>query len=589
MADLLAIISPGRREPPVAADVESLLGDYRRLRGEPTRREDIVVGRCAATVVSHLRTPAVGVERDEERWAAWAGPRAPGSALAPLEEIDGQFSLVRGTDDSEVVVATDRLGLKPLFVAEAGGRFLVSTSALVLARHLRLSPSREGIAFFLRTGNQFGRLTPWDGLRRLLPGEALRIGDGGASSETYWRPTVDPALRELDFEACAAACVERDVGAVGARFGGDPCWLDLTGGFDSRLLALLGARAGVPFQTNTVGPTESEDVTIANRIAAAAGWRWTRIGLPPDWDERFLGTIDSAVAWGDCHLDATVIAEVNAAHREKRPDGEMLLNGGGGEHLRDYPWGHELWRANRSRRVDFDRLIAWRVLGPLDLGAFRQDPTPMVAAAARRELELRVAPFAGSPNTFQDDLLYALKATGHFGAFQAAAGAEMLVELPFYDSTLFATAISAAPRHRSFHRLMRSMIGRLDPAIAALPTETGGPAEPLRADNLLAFSPYVTRRAARFAGRLRGRLWSGGAGGGPPAPAILARGRLLEGLRAEGRLDPAGMRSAALYDATRLEELLARASAAPETVDWSALGRIVTVELALEAVDAGIE
>jgi hypothetical protein len=541
------------------------------------------------TVLGHLDRPVAGIERDGGRWAAWAGPRAPGSALVSPVEIAGQFALVRGGDDDEVVVATDRLGLKPLYVAEARGRVFVSTSALVLARHLALRSSREGVEFFLRTGNQFGRLTPWEGLRRMLPGEALRVGAGGVTSEIYWRPTIDPGLRELDFEDCAAACVERDVAAVAERFGGEPCWLDLTGGFDSRLLALLGSRGGVRFQTNTVGSPDSEDVIIAAQIADAAGWRWTRIGLPSDWDERFLATIDSAVAWSDCHLDATVIAEVNAAHRAKRPDGEVLLNGGGGEHLRDYPWGHELWRANRSRQVDFDRLIAWRVLGPLDLGVFREDPTAAVVAAARRELEARVAAFAVTPNTFQDDLLYAFKATGHFGAFQAAAGAEMLVELPFYDPAVFATAISAAPRHRSFHRLMRAMIGRLDPAIAALQTETGGPAEPLRADNLIAFSPYLTRRAARFAGRLRGRLWSGGAGGGPPAPAIAARGSLVAGLRAEGRLDPAGMRSAALYDAVRLEDLLARAAAAPETVDWGALGRILTVELALQAVDAGID
>jgi asparagine synthetase B (glutamine-hydrolysing) len=589
MADLLAIISSGRHEPPGATDIEGLLGDYRRLRGEPTQRQDIAVGRCVATVVGHLTTPVAGVEREGGRWAAWAGPRAPGPALASPSEIGGQFALVRDAGDGEVVVATDRLGLKPLFVAEAGGHLFVSTSALVLARHLRLRPSEEGVRFFLRTGNQFGRLTPWQGLRRLLPAEALRIGDGGTTSETYWQPTIDPTLRELDFEACAAACAERDVAAVGERFGGRACWLDLTGGFDSRLLALLGADADVPFQTNTVGPPDSEDVAIAAEIAAATGWRWTRIGLPSDWKERLPEAIDSAVAWSDCHLDATIIAEVNAAHGAKRPAGEVLLNGGGGEHLRDYPWGHELWRANRSRRVDFDRLIAWRVLGPLDLGVFREDPTAAVVDAARQELESRVAQFADTPNTFQDDLLYAFKATGHFGAFQAAAGAEMRVELPFYDPAVFATAISAAPRHRSFHRLMREMIHRLDPAVAALRTETGGPAEPLRRDNLVAFSPYVTRRAARFAGRLRGRLWGGGAGGGPPTPAIAARGALVSGLREQGRLDPTRMRSAALYDARRLEELLTRAAAAPETVDWGALGRIVTVELALQAVDAGIE
>jgi hypothetical protein len=405
--------------------------------------------------------------------------------------------------------------------------------------------------------------------------------------ETYWQPTVDPEVRRLDFDGAAAACVERGLGATAGLL--EPgCWLDLTGGFDSRLLALFADRSPDPFETNTVGPSDSEDVRIAARVAAAAGWPWVRFGLPEDWTERLAATVDSAVAWGDCHLDALALAEVAQGHREKPPTSELLLNGGGGEHLRAYPWGHELWRANRSTEVSFERLISWRVFSPLDLSLFRRDPSPTVAADLRAELEARVAPFAGTPNTFQGDLLYAFKSTGHFGAFQAAAGADVRVELPFYDRALFDTAISVDPRHRGRHRLMRSMIGRLDPAIAALPTETGGPAEPVRLANLPSFAPYFWRRGARFGARLSGKLYGSGAAE-DPSPSILARAALVGRLRAEGRLDPTRMRSGPLFDPVRLEAVLAAAPGAPLSVDWAALGRIVTLELALEAVDAAFD
>jgi Asparagine synthase len=587
MADLLAIISPGRRERIEPAAGEAFLAAYAALRGAPAHREDVGDDHCRVTVLSHLSIPVVGVERQNERWAAWAGPRAKGSALDPLAALGGQFALVRREADGEIVVATDALGLKPFFLAEANGLTYASTSALVLAHLLRLRPSRAGAEAFLRVGQQFGRLTPWEGLRRLLPAEALRVGAAGSRGETYWQPTVDPTVRRLDFDETAATCVERGVAAT-AGLTDDGCWLDLTGGFDSRLLALFAARGSSPFETNTVGPPDSEDVRIAARVADAAGWPWVRFGLPRDWDDRLAANVRSAVAWGDCHLDALAFAEVAEGHRGKPATSELLLNGGGGEHLRAYPWGHELWRANRSTEVSFERLIAWRVFSPLDLSPFRRDPSPTVAADLRAELEARVAPFAGTPNTFQGDLLYAFKSTGHFGAFQAAAGADVRVELPFYDRSLFDTAISVDSRHRGRHRLMRTMIHRLDPAIAAIPTETGGPAEPVRLANLPSFAPYAWRRGARFGARLRGRLYGSG-GEEAPDPSILARAALVARLRGEGHLDPPRMRSGALFDPARLEDVLERAPRAPLSVDWSLLGRIVTLELALESVDAAIE
>src|SRR4051812_38748744 len=116
MADLLAIISSARREPIEPAAIEPFAAAYAALRGEPAHREDVGDEHCRVAVLSHLSIPVVGVEREGGQWAAWAGPRAHGSALGPLAGLGGQFALVRREADGEVVVATDALGLKPFFV-----------------------------------------------------------------------------------------------------------------------------------------------------------------------------------------------------------------------------------------------------------------------------------------------------------------------------------------------------------------------------------------------------------------------------------------------------------------------------------------
>jgi len=589
MADLLAIISHDRSKP-VAGTLEALTAAYESLRGPAAHTETVGGDWAGVTVIDHATPADIGVERAGGGWAAWAGALVDpaGAATSPLERLDGQFALARLEPGGATLrVLADPLGMKPLFVAEAGGATYACTSALVLAKHLRLQPSRAGLEAFLRTGSQFGRLTPWEGLERMLPAEALTLTPGGRERTAYWLPSIDPELRRLPLREFAEACVERVSASIAARYGGERPWLDLTGGFDSRLVALLSRRAGLDFKANTVGGGDSEDVRIARLIAAAAGWPWTQLELPAEWAEQLPARVEEAVAWGDCHLEALSLAEVLLGHRRKAETGTRLLTGGGGEQWRDHPWGHELLAAGRSNRVAFDRLISWRLLIPVDLSALREDPTAAVRANLKAELEARAAPFAAHPNTFQDDLLYAFKSTGHFGAYQAAAGASVHMEMPLYLRPAFEATLSARPRNRNLHRLQREMMRQLDPAIAALPTETGGPADPLRIGNAHRFAAYPWRRGRRFASRARGRVL-GGRGGAPPTPTEAARGALIARLRDEGRLDPARMRSASLYDRGRLTELLERASSSPAAVDWAAVGRLTTVELALEAVDAGL-
>ncbi len=593
MADLLAIISHDRAKPVSADALDQLTSDYESLRGPVPHRETAAAGEWAiARVVDRPTPPTAGIERRGAGWTVWAGPLAEPSVAAgvALDGLDGQFALVRLEEDGvTLLVATDPLGMKPLFTAIVGETTIVSTSALVLAKHMRAAPSRAGLETFLRTGNQFGCDTPWEGIVRMQPGQALTFTPRGRRLDVYWQPLIDESVRRLSFGACAEACLEQAAAAIAGRYRDDRPWLDLTGGFDTRLLALLAQRAKLGFIANTSGRDDDEDVRLARRIAETADWPWTQFTLPDEWGELLPARFEEAVAWGDCHLDALPLAEVMQGHRRKGEVESMLFNGGGGEHYRDYPWGQELWAAGRSNSVNFDRLIAWRVLAPVDLTVFREDPTPSVVSNVRAALEQRVEPFSSHPNTFQCDLLYAFKATGHFGAYQATAGAWVHMELPFYLKSVFTTAISASPRHRNYHRLMREMMRRLDPAIAAIPTETGGPAEPLGLRNLHRFAPYPWRRGRRFVSRLRGRVLGARAGDSAPSPQDSAASMLIAKLRSEGRLDPDQMRSGALYDRARLGELLDRSASRPGSVDWTTIGRVATVELALEAVDTGLE
>jgi asparagine synthase (glutamine-hydrolysing) len=506
---------------------------------------------------------------------------------AALGSLDGQFAAVTHDALSATTrIVADPLGMQRYYVGEQGSRLYASTSALAIARVVGAEPDTLGVTTFLTTGGQFGRRTIWEGVERLEPGTVLEVAGGQKRESVYWSPAVDDEIVHESLGGLTARNSDALVDSLRDHLSGAEALLaDLTGGFDSRLLTLSLRRAGVPIVSTTTGSEHQADVVIAGEIARRLGlaWRWNQPASPPK-GEQALSALDQAVAWADGHLNALEALPVLANHARNGGDFGRLINGGGGEHLRYYAWAQEFPRAGHTRSVDYTRWINYRVMSPIDSGLFREDPVP----AVRHDIEERMRPvaarYADHPNTVQLDAMYAYKSTGHFGAWMSLARRDLDVELPYYWKPVFATAFSSSYRYRNHNRLIRHMIARLDPGVARMPTERGGPAEPWRPSNLHRFAPFYTRQLRNLVPRVTHRL----AGRALFAHRDLPGGSGIMGaLIEQGALDPRGMRSAPLYDRARLGELLAR-QAGPEASPSALLGRVLTIERALAQVDTEI-
>lgn len=527
-------------------------------------------------------------EADGPRWALSLGAVHGVERLlgAPLTSLDGQFAAVTHDAESSLTrFIADPLGMQRYYVAERGSRLYASTSALALARALGVQPDPLGVATFLATGGQFGRRTLWAGVERLDPGTVVEVADGRRRERVYWSPEVEPGSSD----GSLGGSTERNVEALVASLRdylprSRPLLADLTGGFDSRLLTLSLRRAGVPIVSTTAGTQQQPDVVIAREIARQLGlsWRWLEPPGAADPDQAARG-LDDAVAWSDGHLNALEALPVLANHARNADGFSRLINGGGGEHLRYYAWAQEFPRAGHTRRVDYSRWINYRVLSPIDAGLFRQDPVP----AVRRDVEERMRPvaarYAQHPNTVQLDAMYAYKSTGHFGAWMSLARRDLDVELPYYWKPVFGSAFSTSYRFRNHNRLIRQMIARLDPAIARMPTERGGPAEPWRASNLHRFLPFYMRQVRNLVPRVTHRVAGRALWAQRDSPGDTG---LVRALRDDGSLDPSRMRSAPLYDSAHLIDLLREG--VEHGPPSALLGRVITLERALALVDTEI-
>ena len=582
MSGLVGVISNDRGRALPASDLTPLLDAYQGLRGvgEVVRAS---AGEWGHVALVHGHVPGAHETQHGSWLLATGAVHADGPLLAAApKDLDGQFVAVAyDAAREQLSVLTDAFGMQALYVAEHEGRTYVSTSATVLARCLGAPADALAAKVFLRAGYLFGPLSHWQGVERLGPATLLTFGPQGRGRTEYWRPTVDERVRRLSFAGTVDACVDVALETVRRRLRFEErIWADLTGGYDSRMVAGMLTRAGVPFQTSTNGSDENLDVVLARRVAQVGGYPWRQQKLAGDW-QLDPALAESAVAWSDGSLELFQLGEVLANHQAKRTASPVVVTGGGGEHISARPWVHELWRAGRTQEVRLDDVIRMRYVHPLDLSVLRESPEAEVMDYFRTQLGPRGERYAGELNTTKLDAIYAYKSTGHFGNYRSASEAFVQQEIPFYLRDFFSVCFSAHHRWRNGHRLQAAVIERLDPRTAALPTTMGGPAQPQRITNAHRFVPYYTAALRAVGRKVAERVR-------PPAPVppdpAVARRRapVVRRLRETGALDPATMRSGELYDPSRLKRLLA-STEDPGCSRWTLLGRVATLELALRA------
>jgi asparagine synthase (glutamine-hydrolysing) len=199
-----------------------------------------------------------------------------------LDHLHGMFAFaLHDRARGHLLLARDRLGIKPLFLARTA-RGWAFASELKALRPILGTPAIDprALAQYLQCQFSTGRATICQGVERLLPGEVVTLAlDGGVSRRQYWTPR-DIAPAALD-PADAMACFDELMHTVMTQHmrADVPFGLFLSGGLDSSLLlALLSRLKGEPIRTFSVGFGDSPrgtELDLAETLARRYGSRHT--------------------------------------------------------------------------------------------------------------------------------------------------------------------------------------------------------------------------------------------------------------------------------------------------------------------------
>jgi len=352
-----------------------------------------------------------------------------------VDYLRGMFAFALWDDRRRrLLLARDRLGIKPLYIAVTPHALLFGSEIKALFAHpaADLTPrlNNEALSLYLTFAAVPAPQTLFHGVDKLPPGHRLIVDaeTGERTLERYWQPLPDPSalqvgrLRDDEEYVEELDALVRE--SIGLHMMSDvPYGAFLSGGVDSSLnVALMAELADRPVSTFSVaieGDTTSDELEFARQIAQRFGTQHHEVTIG---ERDFLEYLPRLVWHQDEPLADPVCVPLHAIAEATRQSGTKVVQVGEG--------ADELFAgyAGYAFFADFHRRV-WRPYRVLP-GTLRR----MVAGGARHVLSLDRA------DVLQRDELYWGGAIAFYDAHkrrllgQSANGvAERIVEALYAD------------------------------------------------------------------------------------------------------------------------------------------------------------
>ena len=252
-----------------------------------------------------------------------------------------------------LLLARDRLGVKPFYYADASGTLVFGSEIKALLRHpaVRREVDPDTLHHYLSLNYVPAPLSMVKGIRQLGPGEMLVCDADGIRTRPYWdlRFQPEPGVSEDEWARRVRDKLEE---ATRIRLVSDvPFGAFLSGGVDSSaVVAMMARNMSEPVQTFSIDFEEksfSESVHAA-RVATQYGTTHRVRTAHADW----VDLVDALVWYADDPLADSSMIPVYLVSEFAREHVTMVLTGDGGdEAFAGYPTYNAYFVREMYRRV----------------------------------------------------------------------------------------------------------------------------------------------------------------------------------------------------------------------------------------------
>ena len=276
-----------------------------------------------------------------------------------VEHLRGMFAFaIWDTTNHRLLLARDRLGVKPLYWARAGNRLLFGSEIKSILESGLIEPRarEEALPELLGTRYLSGTETLFEGIYRLQPGHTLTYEKGNIAIREYWdipvgrEPEVADRVSDADLVRRFRDMLEE---SVRIRLMADvPLGMFLSGGLDSSAIAaLMSTMIDRPLQTFSVAFKQRafSELDYARQVARAINADAHEIVID---DQDFFGALPRLIWHEDepiAHPSSIPLYFVSALARDHV---KVVLTGEGSDELLagygKYPRALANWRAGAA-------------------------------------------------------------------------------------------------------------------------------------------------------------------------------------------------------------------------------------------------
>lgn len=386
-----------------------------------------------------------------------------------LEIIDGHFVHLQ-YDENEIIITTDKLGLRDIFVAKTSeDTYFFSTRLDWLNKFLKstIDFKRFGSRWLLQ--NQISHESFVKGVHRICAGTTLQINISKSIYKTNKLKINNTnslaKFTSSDLEAGLSSFANLSVPIDHTRM------LCLSGGFDSRVVLSLLLKSGLnDFETVTFGERESPDSQVANDLAKFFNIKHQNISTP-------ISDIDSFIALLDEYSNQTLVnsAASTFAHLlnfHQIDTKKVIIDGGFGE----------IWRRgfaqklflfarkainNKDPRIVFKYLLYGRgdffapeIINEMTMGCYDEILEYLDRNPFNKEF--------GYGN-YVDQFAINTRLVNYYGPEQTYLDTRYLSCMPFAQNSLLTNLYSHSMRERIGGSALKKIIHRNSPKLENFP------------------------------------------------------------------------------------------------------------------------
>jgi asparagine synthase (glutamine-hydrolysing) len=252
-----------------------------------------------------------------------------------VRRLNGMFAIaIDDAREDALVLVRDRIGVKPLYIAQQGERWLFGSEIKALLQALAARPALdlEAVHHYLTFNYIPAPWTIWQGIRHVMPGCWMKFTRHGVEQGRWW-DLSGQREGEQHFEAWADEFIDILDDATRIRLRADVPWgAFLSGGVDSSsIVALMARHVQQPVRTFCIGfadPRFDESAyaaQAAQRFGCAHTSEVAELNMLDRWPQ-VLHHLDQP--HGDASFLPTLrVSELAARHVK------VVLTGDGGDEL----------------------------------------------------------------------------------------------------------------------------------------------------------------------------------------------------------------------------------------------------------------